>query len=306
MLLFVSCLLQHGLVYGGMKAVDSTLSLRQMYQVFLVGGEAKPWGPSPTPWGSRVIFPRRNTTTTSPPVRSFREQHPHLPFAPPLEDVATDSPSTMDDRRLANVRLTHDVRLRNPYVAQPIFDNRCGFCSTKSCSRFVAGTTLLNCKKYREQVLFAPTRQICDYRRCLAPHEHHTVTCPYIHKKCSKCGSRGHDTVDGCDLRNSAIMSRLKSDFEEWANCGLYTRKRFDAIEWGFYGVPSFQPPSNFFSYRHLTDLPVLGAMAFLQTLLLLPEYVAASGEFAPQSPAPSDGSASDGSPDQPKRYPTC
>ncbi len=239
-------------------------------------------------------------------VHSFRERHPHLPFAPLSEDVATDTSSPMDDRRLANIRLTHDERLRNPYVAQPFFDNRCDFCSTKRCSRFVAGTNHPNCKKYREQVLFAPTRRICDYRRCLAPHEHHTVTCPYLHRKCSKCGCRGHDTVDGCDLRNSAVMSRLRSDFEEWANCGLYTRKHFDAIKWGFYGVPSFRPPSNFVSYRRLTDLPVLEAMAFLQTLLLLPENVAASREHAPQPPAPTDGSATDGSPDQPKPNPTC
>ncbi len=232
-------------------------------------------------------------------VMQFRLQNrPHLRFAPLPAEVSPDAPATppVDEGRLSNARLTHDERLRNPYVPSPIIDNRCDFCSAKHCSRFVAGTTLPNCHRYREQVLFAPTRRICDYRRCLAPHEHHTVTCPYLHKKCSKCGCRGHDTVDGCDLRNAAVMSRLRADFEEYANCGVYTRKRFDSIEWGFYPIPSFRPPDNFVSYRRLTDLPVLEAMAFLQALLLLPDNLAASRDHAPQPALTNqDGAASSG-----------
>ncbi len=240
-------------------------------------------------------------------VARFRRQNSALPFAPLPEQVEIAAPTPIDETRLSNARLTHDERLRNPYLAAPIFDNKCDFCSAKHCSRFVAGTTLPNCQKYREQVLFAPTRRICDYRRCLAPHEHHTVTCPYLHKKCSKCGCRGHDTVDGCDLRNADVMARLRSDFEEYASCGIFTRKRFDAIEWGFYPIPSFRPPSNFVSYRRLTDLPVLEAMAFLQSLLLLPENVAASREHAPQpppSPAPASvGDATTGNQPTPSNY---
>ena len=230
--------------------------------------------------------------------RFRRENLPHLRFAPLSAEVAAGATnaSPVDENRLSNSRLTHDERLRNPYSPSPIIDNRCDFCSAKHCSRFVAGTTLPNCHRYREQIMFAPTRRICDYRRCLAPHEHHTVTCPYLHKRCTKCGCRGHDTVDGCDLRNAAIMSRLRADFEEFANCGVYTRKRFEAIEWGFYPIPSFRPPDNFVSYRRLTDLPVLEAMAFLQALLLLPDNLAASRDHAPQpAPTTEDGNASSG-----------
>ena len=207
-------------------------------------------------------------------VEAFRRQHPALPFAPLSNQVGATAPTPIDNTRLSNTRLTHDERLRNPYVSTPIFDNKCDFCSAKHCSRFVAGTTLPNCQKYREQVLFAPTRRICDYR---------------------------------CDLRNADVMARLRSDFEEFASCGIFTRKRFDAIEWGFYPVPSFRPPSNFVSYRCLTDLPVLEAMAFLQSLLLLPENVAAAREHAPQppsSPAPGPvGSATDGNKPVPSNY---
>ncbi len=233
-------------------------------------------------------------------VAQFRHQNlPHLRFAPLSAEVAGGAAAAapVDENRLSNARLTHDERLRNPYSPSPIIDNRCDFCSAKHCSRFVAGTTLPNCHRYREQILFAPTRRICDYRRCLAPHEHHTVACPYLHKRCSKCGCRGHDTVDGCDLRNVAVMSRLRADFEEFANCGVYTRKRFEAIEWGFYPIPSFRPPDNFVSYRRLTDLPVLEAMALLQALLLLPDNLAASRDHAPQPASNNeDGDASSGS----------
>ena len=232
-------------------------------------------------------------------VQEFRQQQQaHLRFAPLSEQVVHAEPSPVDDHRLSNVRLTHDERIRNPYIISPIIDNRCDFCSAKRCSRFVAGTNLPNCQKYREQVLYAPTRRICDYRRCLAPHEHHTVTCPYLHKRCSKCGCRGHDTMDGCELRNASIMSRLRSDFEEYANCGIYTRKRFDNIEWGWYPIPSFRPPGNFVSYRRLTDLPVMDVMALLQSLLLLPENMAASRDHAPQPPSSPAGAHAAGGTD--------
>ncbi len=67
-------------------------------------------------------------------------------------------------------------------------------------------------------------------------------------------------------------MERLRADFEEHANLGVYTKERFGHLEWGFYPVPSTRPPWPVVTYRRLTDLPVLDALATLQGLLLLPE----------------------------------
>ncbi len=216
-------------------------------------------------------------------TEEIRAQHPSLRFAPLATEVEQGQVAPIDESRLGNLRLSPTERRRNPYVLAPLLDARCDFCSAKHCSRFVAGTNQPNCLRYREQVTFAPTRRICDYRRCLAPHEHHTVACPYLHRRCSRCGCRGHDTADECDLRNAAVMARLRADFEEHANCGLMTRRRFAALEWGFYPIPSLRPEGNFVSYRYLTDLPVLEAMAALQSLLLLPENIARAREHAPQ-----------------------
>ncbi len=222
-------------------------------------------------------------TARSSDATQFRnEWKPFLRFVPLPDELEQQSASPIAKDRLDNERLNRDGRNKNPYAVQPIFDARCNFCSAKHCSRLVAGTQLPNCLKFREQVTFAPTRRICAYRRCLASHEHHTVVCPYLHRKCSRCSCRGHDTTDFCDIRNGAIMGRLRADFEEHANHGMYTRLRFEAIEWGFFPIPQVRPPGNFVAYERLTRLPVLEALALLQTLLLLPDNIAASVDHAP------------------------
>ncbi len=183
--------------------------------------------------------------------------------------------------RLSNTRLNRDGRARNPYELQPAFDGRCTFCSAKHCSRVVAGTEEPNCRRFREQLLYARTRDICDYRRCANKRDHHTAVCPALHQRCDRCFCRGHSSSDFCDLRNPAVMRRLRADFEESANLGLYTRHRFQQVEWGFYPIPRVRPPGNFVAYRQLADLPVMDALTTLQSLLLLPENVALAVDHA-------------------------
>ncbi len=195
----------------------------------------------------------------------------------------------IDRHHLDHVHFTAEEREQNAFALSPLFESRCTFCGASHCSRLVAGLggRVMNCKKLREQSMFSPTRSICDYRRCKADHEHHTSVCPYLHGKCSICGCRGHRPADQCSVTSEAIMERLRADFEEVANIGVYTRERFSHLEWGFYPVPPTRPPWQVITYRRLTDLPVLDALAALQGLLLLPENMVlrANPAYMPGAP---------------------
>ncbi len=192
----------------------------------------------------------------------------------PLECARVEQFPTIDRHNLQQEHLTPQQREYNAFVPDPVMESRCTFCGSFHCSRYVAGSQQINCKKFREQSTFAASRRLCEYRRCYSPHDHQTSTCPYLHHRCTVCGCRGHDTLDKCEVRCEAVMERLRCDFEEVANLGIYTRKRFEKLEWGFYPVPPTRPPWPVVTYRHLTDLPVLDAMATLQSLLLLPENI--------------------------------
>ncbi len=205
-------------------------------------------------------------------------------------------------RLLDHATLSVEEVLNNPYVDQPIFDKRCSFCASWHCSRFLRGTREPNCRKYREQRELAPTRRLCDYRRCLLPNDHHTAVCPALHGRCPVCHCRGHGVVDSCNLADDRIMNKLRYDFEECADIGVYTKKRFQNLAWGFYPYPSSAPRDTaVISYRRLSDMPVDCAFAALKSVLQLPEnqplpqggllqgglYLAHHGARAPEGGVP-------------------
>ena len=72
--LFVNRLLQHGLLYGGMKAVDPTLSLKQLYWVFLEGGENRPWSTRSDPLGIKTDFPSPQQFRSNPALLLYAPQ----------------------------------------------------------------------------------------------------------------------------------------------------------------------------------------------------------------------------------------
>ncbi len=221
-------------------------------------------------------------------IDDFRRRHAHLRFVPMPDELGNSAADPIVKSKISNARLNKEGKARNPYVLLPSFHGRCDYCSSRHCSRFVAGTRNPNCNKYREQVLYAPSRRVCEYRRCSDPASHFTAVCPSLHRRCSRCGCRGHDADTSCDLRNPAVMHRYRADFEEAANYGVYTKYRFEAIEWGFYPIPKLRPPGNFLTYEYLTTLPVIDALATLQATLLLPEHVAMARDHAPEAfPAP-------------------
>ncbi len=177
-------------------------------------------------------------------------------------------------------QLDHDVlnqaeRDQNPYEEIPRFHRRCLFCGANHCSPYLKGGQVTNCLKFRPHLWYSPTRQVCLYIRCPDRSKHHTLVCPYLHSRCSDCGCRGHTPLDRCDLRNPAIMGRLRADFEQAAPLGVYTHLRVKGQpEWGFYkfsrqATSGTNPPAD---YQQLTDMDVLDAMVTVEALNLAAE----------------------------------
>ncbi len=98
--------------------------------------------------------------------------------------------------------------------------------------------------------------------------------CPYLHGRCALCGCRGHDAHDGCDPNNESVTARLRDDFEEQANVGLYTRTRNKKVAWGFYPVPPTAPRGEepFFAYQEVLDKSAAAGLDFVRALLEAPE----------------------------------
>ena len=93
MQLFVNRLLQHGLLFGGMKAVDPSLPLATLYCVFLEGGESDPFVAARDPLGLRT-----DAVAAAMPPPSSSESHytpqelnPPLPGGSVAEELSSNS-----------------------------------------------------------------------------------------------------------------------------------------------------------------------------------------------------------------------
>ncbi len=69
--LFVNRLLQHGLIYGGMSAVDPSLPLPKLFQVFLEGGEPDFEVGRRDPLGIRSDWPSPAQAANNPALRAY-------------------------------------------------------------------------------------------------------------------------------------------------------------------------------------------------------------------------------------------
>ncbi len=186
--------------------------------------------------------------------------------------------------------LLHDILLQEEQDDLPFsdvtvrFHRRCQFCSGKHCSKYFKNApTTPCCLKFREHVYWAPTRDECKYIRCPDRKTHHVTVCPHLHSKCPVCKLRGHDANDRCDIGNPAIMSRLRSDFEQAAPLGFHTKHRRDNLEWGFYHFTKdcFKTTRHPVDYLELNRMAVLDAVATVQAICLAAAYDGPSADAA-------------------------
>ncbi len=187
------------------------------------------------------------------------------PVRPEERDLVDYKVPKVDERLLYHHFLSKEEQYEEAYAQYPRLHRRCDYCGGKRCSRFIRGTTLPSCNNYKSHTEEAPDRRMCDYRRCDTPHTHQTPVCPIMHMRCQECGCRGHAV--GCDRSNSAIMSALRADFEEFAPVGLMTRDRKKDPAWGWYPYPRTakrRPDRPAFVYRDLKDMEVLEALDYV------------------------------------------
>ncbi len=201
--------------------------------------------------------------------KGFVADHRNLPVAESDAAVRNRQRRPMDEQRLEQIHFDYLGRYNNRFATKPQFESRCNFCGSRHCSRYTAGSIAPNCVRYREQLALTPTRRICNYRRCPQANDHHTQVCPALHQRCPRCQCRGHGPADGCDRENAEIMDRLRADFEDAADEGIYTRERRTLLCWGWYpyarGSPLEFAPT---SYDDLTEMDVASALAYLYGLL--------------------------------------
>ncbi len=215
--------------------------------------------------------------------RGFVGLHRNLPVAETDLSVTHREKPPLDVTRLGQQHLTRIERYENRFASNPVYESRCDHCGGKRCSRMLKGTATPNCARYSEQIRFAPTRRLCNYRRCPHPATHHTHVCPALVQRCPRCQCRGHGAADLCDPNNPEVMDRLRADFEEVADASSLTSLRQQQLCWGFYPYPRGAPcefaPT---SYDALTEMPVLEAMHFLAALLSQPENQGHFPEYLP------------------------
>ncbi len=217
-------------------------------------------------------------------AEGFARRHPAV--AQPLPARGQVLP--ISQRDLDHHKLTRDQHREMAYACRPLLNRKCSFCGRNYCSKRSRTSERLACNLYEDHLHDAPTRRLCDYRRCADGREHHTSVCETMHTRCHKCGTRGHD--GGCRPDDARMMEAYRSDFEEWAKVGVYTKDRTHDLAWGWYPYPRGvkRDESNpILSYDRLTDLPVFEALRLMADTCALP----ANQEAGPAEPSQGRGS---------------
>ncbi len=194
-----------------------------------------------------------------------------LPFATTSADVAKAVPgASLAKAVLDHDFLTPDEMADNCFQDKPRYHRKCTFCGSQHCSPYVKNTQTMLCLKFREHVGFAPTRDECLYNRCTNRKAHQTPACPSLHNRCSRCGLRGHQPHDKCDLTNPGIMERLRADFEAAARLGVYTKDRDKgkpAWGWCRFSKAALQLNKEPVPYLELTTMDALDAIATVEAI---------------------------------------
>ncbi len=176
-------------------------------------------------------------------------------------------------RDLDHHKLSRDEHMQMAYETDPLFNRRCDFCAGNYCSRLSKKERYPACGLYEDHILYAPTRRLCDYRRCVDPWDHQTSVCDTLHARCPKCGLRGHK--EGCNLACARTMEGLRTDFEDYAQTGVFTRNRDRDLAWGWYRYPpgvKRDDDNPILSYARLIDLPVMEAIQLVDDACVLPD----------------------------------
>ncbi len=110
-----------------------------------------------------------------------------------------------------------------------------------------------------------PKRRLCDYRFCSRPESHVTRVCPRLHRRCDRCGARGHTERSRCTSWGLKDWEASRNTWEEVADQGCLTARRHGTWQWGFLGPgPRARSAPLNRSYAELRAMPVQKALGLI------------------------------------------
>ncbi len=146
-----------------------------------------------------------------------------------------------------------DIDRNNPYQYSPVWGRRCEFCGVGGHS-VVDTKGVLMCPRRKETPV---GEQVCIYPLCDQKDTHKVLVCPKLHEVCSKCLHRGHNEEEYCQDWSERNWADKKQQFEDFAQFGLFTKRRHHDDRWGFYAARFGSPYPYPVYYRDLIKLPV-------------------------------------------------
>ncbi len=119
----------------------------------------------------------------------------------------------------------------------PEAGKRCFFCGELGHSRLEGGRRKNDDPSKPLCPYWLSAKHYCKFPLCgtLDRYSHMTRMCPVLQGRCGRCGGRGH--LDHHD--DELSIYDLHALFELYAPLGLFTRRRFTNMAWGYYYLNS-------------------------------------------------------------------
>ncbi len=177
--------------------------------------------------------------------------------APPAKKTRKSSLRQMTGQAPAYIcHWNRDIDRNNPYQYNPVWGRRCEFCG-------VGGHSVVDTKG----VLMCPRRKetpvgtgVCIYPPCDQKDTHKILVCPKLHEICSLCLHRGHNEEANCPDWTVRNWEENKRQFEDFAQFGLFTKRRHHDDRWGYYAARFGSPYPYPVFYRDLVQMSVRAA----------------------------------------------
>ncbi len=212
---------------------------------------------------------RGSSSSSSHSERSRSSSTPPVSPNALLGDEADDHdipPAIRERRRQVMVSpIVHDWSLADeamfPYLRSPPLTRGCTCCGDPNHVFKCMGDII--CSVYNAN----HRRYLCSYKGCRSPSFHLTTFCPWLHRICPNCCTRGHTPhTDNCSEWDADMWDKRRDEWEDVADLGVHTRRREADWRLGFYAHRRHSPfPFPYGSYDEMIRLPVLTVLSDLR-----------------------------------------
>ncbi len=136
---------------------------------------------------------------------------------------------------------------------------RCVYCASGR-HRLRANSGHIVCPRYLAGEVYK-----CEYPYCEDKEPHCTAMCATLHGTCLTCYTKGHTFVQRCEEWTEEDWKTRRDTWEQHADRGIYSRRRQERWELGFFSHRKFSAwPWPFSSYTHMLSVPVTTVLDIL------------------------------------------